>query len=533
MTTFVSMCFMLSFTSAIMLSFNESLFSNNFLSEEYVTDKMTNIHFADYWNDFGWLFYFSNNTGNTQAWTYYYVKTETWNVFECGEQVKWFYYNAQRGERLWPLDNETKSKFWQTSNLYMSWWIYTSCATSWYRQAVLNCETNTGMNYADCMNIVKSEFRLGGDWYYGAITYQYSWQEMNLTVWIEYDTGESSFITIKSESELKPTFVRIGGKYPVGFVYDYNGWVGLVWCRFKEEYLTGGSMKNLLNEVGAGGERIKEFFRYNSNNETIEYTGWNVTWVDCEPISQADTLLTVVIEWLVWVGKMIAFPEAERFSNSSDTKMQTFLTENINNGTMMNYAKKKAELLCRWKWQQDFQTASSNIICYNWNESTDLSVPKNKTLIVKQWDVVVKPGTWGNSDNGIYDILVLSGNLIIDEEGAEKYKINKNGFLSGQCGDDCFGTSVDLAGNIIWVASYLKWNFIVNWNLMGRGVSLSNKYFVYWKLITKDDFKSLSNLFSWKCVNGISTDNHACLKWPYQNAALVVIDQNYDSPLFR
>jgi hypothetical protein len=50
--------------------------------------------------------------------------------------------------------------------------------------------------------------------------------------------------------------------------------------------------------------------------------------------------------------------------------MQQFATKNINNNTMMNYMKKRAELLCRGKWtgqvcKNAHDPIDADIICYN------------------------------------------------------------------------------------------------------------------------------------------------------------------------
>jgi hypothetical protein len=76
--------------------------------------------------------------------------------------------------------------------------------------------------------------------------------------------------------------------------------------------------------------------------------------------------------------------------------------------------------------------------------------------------------------------------------------------------------------------------------------TLKNKYFIYWKLTSKDNFNSLSDTFQWRCNNWIATDWTYCprsykVNWsyedwrlnPYEAAFLVVIDQNYDSPLYN
>ena len=234
------------------------------------------------------------------------------------------------------------------------------------------------------------------------------------------------------------------------------------------------------------------------------------------------------------------------------------------------------------------------------NENQAINVRwSGKTLVVKNWDVTIKP-----DDIGYYDIFIDSGNLIIDESDAEKYVIGTDGFVYGwlsssfsetafnlvayvkagrtyqdvlNCFDKDDDSSKDLAcTSFDWdnngefdavdfdavksieaagyetlpissMASVIKWNFIVNWKVKAYDVNdtpdedwnlntkLKNKYFIYGKFTTKSSISELENVFSWRCNNWFGTDNIFCPKFEwnfYQNAALVVIDQNYGSPLF-
>ena len=88
-------------------------------------------------------------------------------------------------------------------------------------------------------------------------------------------------------------------------------------------------------------------------------------------------------------------------------------------------------------------------------------------------------------------------------------------------------------------ASVIKWNFIINWHVKGLTVdtTLKRKYFIYWKFTTRDSFSDLEKVFTWRCnFDGNDTNSKKCLPGnysPYSSAALTIIDQNYDSPLFK
>ena len=90
--------------------------------------KLVWVHFAWWWNDFGWMFFV---TWEKDIWS------ETINVWtnektNCKYQLQWYYYNPLHWQILYPLDNDTKV-FWQdidTNNykdLNIEWWFYRWC----------------------------------------------------------------------------------------------------------------------------------------------------------------------------------------------------------------------------------------------------------------------------------------------------------------------------------------------------------------------------------------------------------------------
>ena len=155
-----------------------------------------------------------------------------------------------------------------------------------------------------------------------------------------------------------------------------------------------------------------------------------------------------------------------------------------------------------------------------------------------------------------YDIFVDSGNLIINEVTGDGLKVfKKNWFINkGKTVEEFSGYVFPILnsdGSYTWddvVAwKFIKWNFIVNWNVKSNNWSgFEHVYFVYWKMTTKDTVDELSKVFKRRCQRWIQwTDGTPCPgeeKWvdnkiiwtnPYENASLVIIDQNYPSPLYQ
>lgn len=626
LAVFAVLWFSLSFSTAINFHLN---FENlegwlKALSREALAENIVKVHFADNDNNFGGFIYFSNGLWESEEGESYEVWTSNTSYYECSTKVKWFYYNAERGERLWPLDDET----WKNSfeGLQTTWWIYTVCSNPWYKGALEKCEQgNDNVEYDQCVKNARQTYNADGFGYYGSLTHTYSWQTYNLTVWVKYKKNSNGFVTIDNSSSLAPTFVRLENKYPIGFIYDYNGWLGLAWCELDENQIWQGNFKFIVEH---GGSDISKVFQYSGWLQ--DKFGLGISCSGSTESSMEDAL-RIIIEWIVWMDDSGDSSKFWGIANSSDKKMQYFGTKTASNVALMNSVVKRAESLCRWKWSifrgiQNFQVSNKkNIVCLdgaNWwlvdLSAISISYLKGRTVIVKNADVMIKP-----RNDVKYDIFIDGGNLYIDEDGAEKYLIGDKGFVGDQqtkqyfnayvlkrngiseediemcycidghlpnpwwengenpwdggedpwdggenlCNDDPMCVMYDFdwdedideddwdflnaapSPTVYWkniaVASVIKWNFIVNWHVKGYNqpeneedpipIILENKYFIYGKLMTKDSISDLERVFVRRCDNGVGSDGYFCPKFSgnhYWNAALVVIDQNYESPLF-
>ena len=610
---FASIClnFLWLFSSAISLKLDLSAW--NILEPETFKKRISPIHFKDHGNDFWWLIYFEQWSGES-LWEPEPISVSgdvTDTVYNCRQPVEWFYYNEERWERLWPLDRKTADLWGMNDNLDLSGGIYTRCILSGREAALEACAGEiywTQEEREQCEKNVKNEYR-DKYWYYGSVEHTYSWQNMKLVIWTDYKSESDRVVLSWS---LEPSLIRIRNTFPVWFVYDYNWWVWFVWCEVV------GSFENILS-------------RYNGNKDWNNYFSVNddLTWlivtdsemnglVECDERvwSAKDTLLSIVVEWIVWMSKN---SNSDWYVwNQSNEKMQLFSSVDVNNTTLINYAKQKAESLCRWKWiSEEPSLPTADIVCLEknyWFIDASNPIYSWKTLIVKWWaDVKIRP-----DKDKIYDIFVDSWNLLIEESVDDiQYVIKKNWFIS----DGVFSSTWDFmdyagflrADNVtrqwvnaligdyfIWapgvmcndllnslkrgackfvdgieeisngdwylsvdewndftsfalstdlknyfdessVSSVINWNFIINWKVVGIGLSpdgvLINKYFIYWKFTTRDSFGSLEKVFSWRCgSNWIDTNDNSCLPFegvPNSYASLSIIDQNYDSPLFK
>ena len=507
----------------------------------YMRRNMTPIHFKDNWNNFGWFIYFSNGigTGGAEADGDYTVRLGG-EIYECQQRAKWFYYNAERGERLWVLD-DSYSMAW----VELSGGLYTRCRREWFKAAMWECKDSTNETAReDCEERVRGKY-VDTHGYYWMIWHKYWENEFVLAAWTNYvpDWNQRVMWTL-----LAPTLIRFDNKYPVWFIYDGNGGLWFLWWEIGPD----SDVKDIINEADS---------RWGLENLfVLSWDGIAAPWLNIDTTlwwSAKNSLLSVIVDGLVWINRDTRNTGIQW--NQSNDKMQYFSSVNINNMQLINYAKQRAEILCRWKWEgydDSSYTTEKSLYCFD-NRGADDTIPARTgaTIIVKNKNVQVNDMSNFDYDWN-YDIFVDSGNLIINEVTGDGLKVfKKNWFINkGKTVEEFSGYVFPILnsdGSYTWddvVAwKFIKWNFIVNWNVKSNNWSgFEHVYFVYWKMTTKDTVDELSKVFKRRCQRWIQwTDGTPCPgeeKWvdnkiiwtnPYENASLVIIDQNYPSPLYQ
>ena len=439
------------------------------------------IHFAENGNDFGWILYISDlslvwtdmdESGETEDGTLWWIEVKMGDTtYRCTHEVQWYYYNSQRWERLWPLDLNTYTMFKKTDwGLTFSWWLYTSCRDEGeYNEEIEYCrscsanladcewkfyhnlsEDDLGVYFSseesedgeesvekkdflqDCIDFINAEYA-DQKWIYGSVYHSYEGQDYYIIAWVEYSNSSLS-PWAKIEASLVPTFQRFvydRSAHPVGFLYDKNGWVWFVWCELNE-----GTMSDLIEALGTWD--VVRCFTWN-DDWTIAYTwGRDVgcPWkLECKDIWSAwQSLIWTIIEGLIWMSSK---NHMEQIEDVNLTKTQYFSSANINSASLINYAKVAAESLCKWKWTNSpSYTSTDPVVCIQWMEDVAAYDYIGKTLIVKNWNVTIRPFTKNDisSDRAPYDIFVDGWNIIIDETTSEEadflFVINKNWFYN-------------------------------------------------------------------------------------------------------
>lgn len=206
---------------------------------------------------------------------------------------------------------------------------------------------------------------------------------------------------------------------------------------------------------------------------------------------------------------------------ANDTRSHLFSTLKINNATLINAAKQRAEELCRDKWNTPLKKGLRCVDSPNSPIVID-SFYENATLIVRNGNVVI-PETYLTSDSSRapLDIFIDRGKLIL-----KKYSSSPRLLSFTDYGTPASKTEVAVSSGL-----FLKGTFIVNGLIQGEGYHASqvpHKLFLHGKITTlngvtksparikhasqvlnqalQEENVYLPALFTWQCKGTSGTD---------------------------
>jgi hypothetical protein len=236
---------------------------------------------------------------------------------------------------------------------------------------------------------------------YGHINHTYKGVDYDLIAGVQY-TGN----TISATSEIFPSLQRFDNKFPLGLVYDYNGGLGFVGCEVQsgslESIASLFSRNDLSKSFSIGPQGYPE---YPSNSIRLE----------CKNIGLSlDQLLLLKIQGLIGLSTDLGSDVSAILGNEGDAKMQYFSSVNLNNATLINYAKRRAEELCRGKWTTT-RSGSNDIVCWQGNGTKTVNITeiKNKTVIVRGASLALE-GKMDANSSGL-NIFIDGGKLLINQ----------------------------------------------------------------------------------------------------------------------
>lgn len=523
------------------------------LGGKYLDEYFSAVHFNvagnDFWGGFFWL-----PVKKLKIPVVIKTRDKSWNIVvkRCENQVRGFYYNSQRWERLWPLDQESKvalqrfSPGTYDSSLVLQGGWYTSCDKDSY-----------GI--------------------YGAIKHIYKEQEFYLNAGVAYDPSANK---MKSDG-LKCNFQRLNNSYPFWYIYDDHGHIGFVGAKIKKEALWDSTKVDQfhvgLNQLLNSGMCMSSIFNYDgqeiwysTTNPIPGFPSWKEVndFLDINPWSAKTTLFNLGIKGIVGLTQDFNNEEKKYFEgNTKDSTLLVRTDETISQ--VINLARKNAERLCRGKWQTTPQDLSSKVICIKGGDYVttpfmgDVRSLAGKTVVIQNANLYLKPNQTEISEP--ITLFIDKGNLFLPS--------------STDTGDlqtfDSFWYTTDCADNKCVKADYLKWNFIINWLLLGVGVgrmeSIKNKLYIHGKFVSFNTFKqpteerlstiektlgskwnpeylsmiSFDNLFTWRCNLDRGSDGTWCKgiskaerEAAGQSSILVdkafgLIDMNFANLLFK
>lgn len=535
------------------------------LKGKYLAQYFSAVHYSLWGNDIGGGFFWREVEDLATPVTI--SANGTGNV-ECYGRVKGFYYSSQRGERLWPLDEESQNQLRNLNTNYddlaMKWWRYTRCQGN---------ENNI----------------------YGKITHTYKDKSYDLIAGVSYNVAGNKVTTPPA---LRCNFQRLNNAIPFGYIYDSAGGIGILGASIKS------SVMKLATKWDADAYRDihsfhKEYLGQLENwkcvSDIFDHDGQNPRYNDGSiPNYSSDkldrlldfgfgsaqtTLFKLGIRGIIWLSSEL--------SNNSRGSIEgnqagTSLLLNTDNSIawIVNLARQRAEELCRNKWkevpgtEQDFNNKAGQVLCYDGNKDRNSRILRVNgydtvaALIVKNADVFLLNYQVTRNNAAITNLFIDKGDLFLLDEARNRsdlQKFDQNGYQTQ-----------DTSNPWISYGNFLRGNFIVNGLIIGmksdarQFAPIKNKLVIHGKVAsyntytTPDDnkkqvikdildsdgrgnlqeerlkFIGLDQVFKWSCnsATGTGSDGTPCIGTDkgssfITNKAFSLIDMDLSSPLFQ
>lgn len=464
---------------------------------------ISEVHFFAAGNDFGWSI----------MWLSPIVLDIPQDIdadgqfITCQQQLRWLYYNNQRGQRLYPLDLQT-AQYLETfdntyENLAMTWWLYSQC-------------TWTGI---DIQTIV---------W---QIVYDHNGTQTELFAWLEY-----IYNTNIRQYPLRNSLQYFSGN-PLWYIYDSAGGIGFVGWLFDQHEVVlwfiedDESIQTIFTQSG------DTVYGYWSPVITVNDTQWTTGW-------------QIAIQGILAATKSIDAIQTDALIqeyNSMAISTTAFTTADI-----FNQQRKRMYQQCQWRTQATSIEDDDTVLCINYpNYSPTQQFTINlasssyadKTIFIKNADIHLY-GTMEYTSAPL-NVFIDNGNIVWHTDSVELIDF------------DNIGNPIAEPGVSQWL--FLRGNFFIDGLFVPAGWSFSHKTYVHGKLIslhapdtatiakqnhiiTKfwsglEDYISLQEVFAWRCniATNTATDGTSCssLVDTYALAPLVVIDRYFPSILLQ
>lgn len=535
------------------------------LKGKYLAQYFSAVHYSLWGNDIGGGFFWrevedletpvtisANGTGNV----------------ECYGRVKGFYYSSQRGERLWPLDEESRSQLTNLNNSYgdlaMKWGRYTRCQGN---------ENNI----------------------YGKITHTYKDKSYDLIAGVSYNVAENKVTTPPA---LRCNFQRLNNAIPFGYIYDSAGGIGILGASIKSSVMKRATAwdANAYRDIHSFHKAyLGQLENWKCVSDIFDHDGQNPRYNDGSiPDYNSDkldrlldfgfgsaqtTLFKLGIRGIIWLSSELSNNSRGSIEGNQAGTSLLLNTDNSIAG-IVNLARQRAEELCRNKWQavpgteQDLNNKAGQVLCYDGNRDRNSRILRVNgydtvaALIVKNADVFLLNYQVTRNNAAITNLFIDKGYLFLLDEARDKshlQKFDQNGYQTQ-----------DPSNPWISYGNFLRGNFIVNGLIIGmksdasQFTPIKNKLVIHGKVAsyntytTPDDnkkqvikdildsdgrgnieegrlkFIGLDQVFKWSCnsATGTGSDGTPCIGTDkgssfITNKAFSLIDMDLSSPLFQ
>ncbi len=484
----------------------------NGIKNQALANRFSTVHFNvggnDFWGGFFWT--------DTKVLSTPQIITAKWESLSCTDQVRGFYYNSQRGERLWPLDEESKGDLssvkWDYSNLEVVGGFYTNCQKGSINEKneFIPKETDKKTNPHTAI--------------YGRITHEYKGKQYSLYAGLLNNTTNNEL----PQAALRCNLQRIDNQYPFGYIYDKAGGIAMVGAyvksdkldsvkKFHEEFTKKITEDNCINNFYF----MKESEDPNNPGTKPVTDDWTLGPLDNDLIfgngSALETMMNLGIRGIVGLSSQVQTKDQNKIENNTrKTSLLVSTTENIAN--IINLANKRAESLCRNRWGN--LAPNGDVICAKNGGSIDPTTYAGKTIIIQQGDLTLK--NYMETTNQPITILLMTWDINLPNTNTKANQTflgngypNKNGIIK---------------------ANFLKGNFIINGLIQGDSNSnneIQRKLIVHGKIASFNTLNTptkevkenignigidpnkkigLSEIFTWKCKlkEGTDIDGNSC-----------------------
>lgn len=507
----------------------------DWIKDQTLANKFSTVHFNVWGNDFGGGFFWTE----AKALATPQEVSANGERLLCSAQIRGFYYNSQRGERLWPLDTDSQGDLariqssYNPSQLTINWGFYTNCQKKQAGKVVPeNEDGRTNSLYG----------------IYGRITHTYKGREYSIYAGLLNNLQQNELPT----AELRCNFQRIDNQYPFGYIYDKAGGIALVGAYVKSENLAQvNDFHKSFTEKLSKTKCVNDFYSLredpNNREKTIPQTNDSILWPKDNTLifgngNALETMMNLGIRGIVGLSSQVQTSDQKGIENNTQkTSLLVSTTENISN--IINIANKRAESLCRNKWGS--LTPNGDIICAKNGGSIDPRSYAGKTIVIKEGDLTLTE--YMDATSQPITILLIHGDLKLPNLDASQT------FLGNGYPDK----------NGIIKANFLKGNFIINGLIQNQGTEITNKLIVHGKIASFNTLQEpndqtkvklrnigidtskkiwLSEIFTWKCNidtgkdtvgNPCGQENDGTSKSFLIDKSFGLIDMYFPSKLFK